>query len=389
MATAVSPELAAKKAAETPEAAPMKAAISLSNLKQALKIVGMAIERTATIPILQCVRMEQIPDGLALEATTLNVYVRAVVKELGGPEKPVVIPAEKFTAWTKLLAGDDVKISATDRRATMQCGRSRAVLPVMPAASWPSNEVYGMKAEGITLTQGDFARALRFVMIAVCQEESRYTLNGVLLQGDGERLRLVATDGHRLMAYTLPCTEKITLLLPSRFIKALLPLLNDEDGGVDLCFSDRMILSSIDADMRVYVASTKLTGQFPNWEAVMPSGKRTEITVNAKEMLASLERCGLLSDERSGCVRLTFDEQITIEASSSQSGEATETVDCKGHPQQKLYIGVNGAYLTDLVKRLDGEITISLPDTNQSPLLIKATPHEGETLGYVVMPMRV
>ena len=89
---------------------------------------------------------------------------------------------------------------------------------------------------------------------------------------------------------TLPCTEKITLLLPSRFIKALLPLLNDEDGGVDLCFSDRMILSSIDADMRVYVASTKLTGQFPNWEAVMPSGKRTEITVNAKEMLASLER---------------------------------------------------------------------------------------------------
>jgi DNA polymerase-3 subunit beta len=389
MAKVVSPELAAKKAAETPEAPPMKAAITLSNLKHALKIVGVAIERTTSIPILSCVRMEQIPDGLALEATNLEVYVRAVVKELGGPVKPVVIPAEKFTAWTKLLAGDDVKISATDRHATMQCGRSRAVLPIVSAANWPSNEVYGMKAEGITLTQGDFARALRFALIAMSTEESRYTLNGVLLQGNGEQLRLVATDGHRLMVYTLPCTEKINLLLPCGFIKALLPLLTDDDGGVDLCFNDRMILSSIDAEMQVYVASTKLTGTFPNWEAVMPSGKRTEITVNAKELLSSLERCGLLSDERSGCVRLTFDEQITIEASSSESGEATETVSCKGRPEEKLSIGVRGEYLTDLVKRLDGEITISLPNDNQSPLLIKVAPHEGETLGYVVMPMRI
>jgi DNA polymerase-3 subunit beta len=380
-------EKPAKK--EEPDAPPMKAAIKLSNLKAALKIVGMAIDRTATIPILQCVRMEQIEAGMALEATNLEVYVRAVVKELGGPEKPVLVPAEKFTAWTKLLAGDDVKISSTDRRATMQCGRARAVLPVMSATSWPSNEVYGMKGEGITLTQGDFARALRFALIAISDEESRYMLSGALLQGNGEKLQLVATDGHRLMVYTLPCTEKITLLLPGRFIKALLPLLNDEDGGVDLTFNEKMILASIDADMRVYVASTKLKGQFPNWETVMPSGARTEITVDAKAMLASLERCGLLSDERSGCVRLTFDEQITVEASSTESGEATETVDCKGHPKEKLYIGVNGEYLTDLLKRLDGDITISLPDTNQSPLLIKAAPHDGETLGYVVMPMRV
>jgi DNA polymerase-3 subunit beta len=327
MATAISPELAAKKPAETPESAPMKAAISLSNLKYALKIVGMAIERTATIPILQCVRMEQIQDGLALEATNLDVYVRVVMQELGGPEKPVVIPAEKFTAWTKLLAGDDVKISATDRRATMKCGRARAVLPVLPVTNWPSNEVYGMKAEGITLTQGDFARALRFALIAMSTEESRYTLNGILMQGNGEQLRLVSTNGHCLVVYTIPCTDKINLLLPGRFIKTLLPLLTDEDGGVDLAFNDRMILSSIDADTRVYVASTKLAGQFPNYEAVIPKNNEVKVTAKVADLLASLERCALLSEERSGLVVLNFGKQIVITAASSANGESEETVD--------------------------------------------------------------
>jgi len=351
--------------------------------------VGMAIERTATIPILQCVRMEQIQDGLALEATNLDVYVRVVMQELGGPEKPVVIPAEKFTAWTKLLAGDDVKISATDRRATMKCGRARAVLPVLPVTNWPSNEVYGMKAEGITLTQGDFARALRFALIAMSTEESRYTLNGILMQGNGEQLRLVSTNGHCLVVYTIPCTDKINLLLPGRFIKTLLPLLTDEDGGVDLAFNDRMILSSIDADTRVYVASTKLAGQFPNYEAVIPKNNEVKVTAKVADLLASLERCALLSEERSGLVVLNFGKQIVITAASSANGESEETVDCIGSPKEPLRIGVNSEYLINLMKRLDGEVSIFLPDSNQKPLLFNATPHEGETLGYVVMPMRV
>jgi DNA polymerase-3 subunit beta len=349
----------------------------------------MAVTRTSSIPVLQCVRMQQTRDGLTFEATNLDLYIRATVKEQAGPEKPVVTPADKFTAWAKLLTGDDVKISATDRRATVQCGRSRAVLPLMPATNWPAYDAYNLNADGITLTQGDFARALRFASIAICNDESRYTLAGILLQGDGKTLTLVSTDGHRMMVYTIPCTDKINLLLPARLIKALLALLDDEDGGVDLYFNDKTILSRIDADMQVAVAANRMTGQFPGWQAVMPTGKRSEVTVNANEMLAALGRCGLLSDAKSGCVRLTFDEQITIAASSAENGEATETVDCNGRPEEKLHIGFYCDYLTDLLKHLDGEITISLPASSDSALLIQAAPHEGETLKYVVMPQRV
>lgn len=376
--------------AEKTEMAPAKAAISLANLKHALKVVGAAIQRTATIPVLQCVRMEQLPTGFALEATDLDVSIRATVAESNGFEKPTVMPAEKLIAWAKLLTGDEVKLSTTDRRATVQCGRSRAVLPIVDAKTFPTLD-FVSGADAITLKQADLARALRFAQIAVSQEESRYTLNGILLQANGTTLRLVATDGHRMMVYSRPCEEKIgDTLLPSRFVKVLLPLLESADGGVDLSLDANKILASIAAAMPVHVASRKMTGTFPNWQAVIPKGQDTTITVDAAALLSSLERCYLLANEN-GAVRITFGESIEIVGASSQDGEATETVDCAGGPAEPQLIGMNAAYLIEVLKRLSGEIQIALPTavSATSALLLKATPHDGETLDYVVMPMRV
>lgn len=374
--------------AETPAAAPAKSAISLANLKHALKVVGMAIDRTATIPVLECVRIEQLADGLALEATNIEIYIRAVMQDYNGPQTPTVIPAEKLIAWTKLLTGEVVRISKAATRATVQCDRARAVLPLVPATHWPSSETYSIATKGVNFTQGSFARALKFALISVDSSASRYTLDGVQLNGDGMQLRIVATNGHCMTLYTVPSTEKIDLLLPTRIIKALLPLLDDEDGGVDIAFTEKVILASIDADMRFYVGGTRISGQFPNWQAVYPKDPRTNVTVNAARFLESLERTMLLSDERSNCLRFTFGEQITIEGSSEQNGEAHESVDYVGKLDSPFRIALNGEYLISLAKKLSGDITIAVPADAQKPLLFKATPHEGETVEHIVMPMR-
>ena len=381
------PGLAPKE--DAPESTPSKARVSVSNLKHALKVVSAAIERTATIPVLQCVHLEQLPDGLAFEATNLDIAIRAITPETSGLDHACIMPAEKLLAWTKLLSGDEVKLSITDRRATVQCARSRAVLPVLGVGSWPQLSFKSEGEESITLKQGDLARALRFVNIAVSNDASRYTLNGILIEGDGTRLRMVATDGHRLMVYTIPCEEKIkNLLMPARFIKALLPLLADEDGGIDLAFDQNQIVASVEAAMPIHVASKKLTGQFPSWEQVMPKNK-TVITAKAGEMRSALERALLLSNKESGALKLTFTSEITIEGSDALNGEARETVDCVGAPEEPFAIGVNGGYLHDLFKLLSGDVRMAIPDSPQKPLMISADPNDTEKLDYVVMPMRL
>jgi len=372
------------------EAPPVKASISLANLKHALKVVGSAIQRTATIPILQCIRMEQLPTGLALEGTDLDISIRATAAETSGLEKALVMPAEKLIAWTKLLTGEDVKISATTHRATLQCGRPKAVLPIVDASTFPQLS-FVSKNEGITLKQGNLARALRFAQMSVSTDSSRYTLNGILIQGDGEHLRMVATDGHRMTVYNLPCEEKIAdLLAPSRFVKALLPMLSDEEGGIDLAVDDEKIVATIAAGVAINVASRKMTGQFPKWENVFPKNK-ISVRVDAGELLSSLGRCIVLSDEKSCAIDLIFEPggQLTIKGASADNGEAEESIQTGGAPESEFHTRVNGAYLHALLKILEGDITICLPETPGAALLFKATPHEGETLDYVLMPMRV
>lgn len=368
----------------------VKASISLGNLKHALKITAMASGKASVIPTLQGVRMEQISTGLALEATDLDVFVRVVLPELGGPEKPLITPAEKFHAWAKLLDGQDVTLTANSTRATVKCGRAKAVLPLIPANNWPSNEIYNLKADGTTLTQGALARALSFAQIAVSNEASRYTLNGIQIQSDGSKLSVVATEGHCLMLYTVPCEEKINLLLPGRLVKVLLPLLTDEDGGVDLTFSDTQILASIDAETKLYVGSPRMNGQFPNWQAIMPRDKRMDVKVKVADLSQSLERCALLTDEKSGAIDLTFiGQELTIHAANALHGEADEVVSYEGALKDEFKTRVNADFLRVLVKKLSGELTVCIPDSNTKALYMTAEPHEGETLGYVVMPMRM
>lgn len=365
-----------------------KATLPLASLKHALKIASAVIERKTTIPVLQCVRLDHSAAGLSVESTNMDVYMRVTMPLGTGPEKPIVLPAEKFTAWTKLLSGEDVKLSTTASRATVQCGRAKAVLPVSSAATWPSVETtLDMRADGVTLTQGSFARALRMAMLAVSEEESRYTMTAVQAQSNGETLRLVATDGYRLMVYSIPCDEKVDILLPANFVRVLLPLLTDEDGGVDLSYNEHAILAAIDADEKIRIAGLRIQGAFPNWEGAFPKEERTHVTVNAEDLTLSLERALLLADEKSTAIDLTFGEAITLNAASASEGESTEVVPCTGGPEKPIKFRVNGQYLAPVLRKLSGEISMALPAANRA-LLINSNPYDGETLGYVVMPMQ-
>jgi len=366
-----------------------KSSISLASLKHALKVCRVANSKANLIPILSGVRIEQIESGLALEATDLELYIRVVIPELAGPTRAIVTPAEKFAAWTQLLSGETVQISATQKRATVKCGRGKATLPLLSATDWPANDVYALQGATTTLTQGAFARALRFAQITLGEDNPRLALNGVKVIGDGTRLRLVSTDGHCLVLYTLPSEEKIDLLLPARMVKAILPLITDEAGGVDVVFDSRRILASIDADVKTYVGGNQMTGQYPRWEAIMPTDKRSNVTVNAADLLASLERCFVMSDERTSAIDVTFSGgEITLHAADVAHGEADETVPFSGDFTGELRTRINGSFLKVLLRKLDSELVIALPDNNSKALLFKAQPHEGETLDYIIMPMR-
>jgi DNA polymerase-3 subunit beta len=369
----------------------LKASITLANLKHALRITSMANPKASLIPTLQGVRMEQIESGLALEATDLDVAIRVVLPELCGPQKPLITTAAKLTDWAKLLTGDqDVQISADANRATVKCGRAKVQLPVIPASNWPEMP-FDQKLDGVTLTQGPLTRALKFAQVSIGDDEKGYTLSAAHIEGDGKRLQVVATTGHTLMAYSIPSDAKINLLLPARFVKVLLPLLADENGGVELAANEAKIAATIDADFKTQIAHGRLAGQFPKWQSLIPKDPATVVKVKSADLLAPLDRVFLLTDEKGRAVDFVFTQnEITMRAANSADGEAEDSTPCECPlaAGEEYKIRLNPVYVRDLLRKLDGEVVIELPAGSGKPALFKAQPHEGESFDYVVMPMR-
>ncbi|MGA7887630.1 MAG: DNA polymerase III subunit beta [Acidobacteriaceae bacterium] len=370
-------------------APPAKASISTKNLQHALKLVSGIAERATTIPVLQALRLEQRSEGLAAEATNLDLSIRVLLGQESGLTAPIITPAHKLAAWAKLLTADDVAISATDARMTVCCGRARAVLPLMSAGLWPELK-FAVEGAELTLGVEELSRALGFAILATSVEESRYTLNTVLLAGDGQHLRLVATNGHTLLVYTLPNKATINEMLPRGMVKALLPLLA-EAQGVGLEFGADAILATLPGDAPVFLSSRRITGRFPQWQPVLPKAEdRMAIALKAGDLLRSLERCALLSPVESSAVRFEFSaDELKMTSANAEAGEAEEVLSCAG-PKQPIRISLNADYVLEFMKKLpaDGEITVLPPPDATQAMLFQASPAKEECVDYVVMPMR-
>jgi len=370
-------------------AATTKATISLDHLRQALKIIEPALAGKTTIPVLHSVRMEQLPEGLAVHATDLEIAIRALIPENTELDRVLLISSDRFLSWVKLLAGEVVKISANAARASVSCGRSKSAIPTYGAGAGPSYQPFNLsegEAQAIKLAQADLARLFKFGGFAM-GDESRFALNQALLVGNGKTLRIVTTDGHRLAIYDMASRVEVNQLLPKRFIRAVQSVLNDE-GDITIKSTPASQLAEIAADIPVFIQCVKSASSFPAYEKAIPASHDVAISFSAAEMYGALGRCLSMGDRSTNALALRFSaDEILIHSSDAQAGESDEVISATGGPETPITIRLNGKYVVDGLKPLDGDAEILLSRAPQSALTIRATPKPDELYQYVIMPL--
>jgi len=222
----------------------------------------------------------------------------------------------------------------------------------------------------------------------MAQQDIRYYLNGLLMVLEDGKLKLVATDGHRLAfasrdieAKKLPKQE---IILPRKTIIELAKLMSDSDDPVDI------ELSASQARFKfgdVLLVSKLVDGKFPDYSRVIPQNQPKSLTLNRAAFLQSLQRAAILTSDKFRGVRWVLsDGTLKIICSNTEQEEAQEEldVDYKGEP---LDIGFNVGYMLDVLNNLDvTEIVCGLGDASSSALI---TVPEKSDFKYVVMPMRI
>ena len=228
---------------------------------------------------------------------------------------------------------------------------------------------------------------------AIANEESRYTLNGALMVLKPESITMVATDGHRL-SHIERSGEKfdgisgeMKTLIPKKAMDELKSLLDGTDTEtIDFAKDESTLYFRIGPRL---LTSRQLTGQFPNYEAVLPKDNSKSITVNGEDLSAAISRVAQFADERSRAVRIKLEKgELKLSASSTESGESEDSLETNynGDP---LTVGFNAQYVLDFLKAVGaGEVKLELKDA-QSAGQLRPANSEDYKYRYIVMPMRI
>jgi DNA polymerase III subunit beta len=371
----------------------MEITVSKFELLRELTATQGVVERKTTIPILSNYLFEASGDKLILTATDLDLSLRTSCIAKVKKEGSCTIPARKLHDYVKLLPDADITIKLLENHwVSIRCGRSNTKMVGMARSNFPSLPVFptaGVVKIPAQVLRGMIART----GFAIAHEESRYTLNGALMVLKPESITMVATDGHRL-AHVERSGEKfegvsgeMKTLVPKKAMDELKSLLDSTDAEtIEFAKDESTLYFRIGGRV---LTSRQLTGQFPNFEAVLPKDNNKSITLHGEELGAAISRVAQFADERSRAVRLRLDKgELKLSASSTEAGESEDSIetDYTGDP---LAIGFNAQYLIDFLKAVGaGDVKLELKDA-QSAGQLRPAESEDYKYRYIVMPMRI
>jgi DNA polymerase-3 subunit beta len=377
------------------QGAAMEITVSRQDLVRELTATQSVVERKTTIPILSNFLIEAEGDRLNITATDLDQAIRtsAAVKV----KKPgaCTIPARKLYDYIKLLPEGDISIKLLENHwVQIRSGRSNTKMVGMARANYPQvPEFPSVAATSISLIA--LKTLIARTIFAISNEESRYTLNGALLVIKAESLAMVATDGHRLSYVEKPneLLEGISgekrVLIPRKALQELQQLLGNSDADkVEFADDEHTLFFRVGHRT---LSTRKLSGQFPNFEAVMPRDNTKFAVVRSSELSAAIQRVAQFADERSGAIKLRLEgNELKISSNSAESGESEDTIDTpySGDP---IMVGFNSVYILDFLKALgnEGEVRLEFKDSQSAGQMRPEDPDAEYKYRYVLMPMRI
>ena len=367
--------------------------IKRDTLLKSLNFAHNIIERKNTLPILSNVLLEVKDNKLSIVATDLDLVFYDEITDL-----KITKDGSTTTSATvlhdllrKLPSNLDVIFSLKDEnKLSISAESSKFNLLCLPVDNFP-NFSDSFNNEGITLNKKGFLSLLNKNKISMSNDETRHYLNGIFIhttESNGKfYITGVATDSHRLSSSSMliESSGKIkSFILPKKTVFQLCSFLEASD--------EKILLYSSDTKIQFKIGNSKITskiidGKFPDYQKVVPKNNSKILSVNAKDLINSVERVTTVSIDRKEGVKITLDkDNIQLFVNSSSSGEGKETLKAN-YSSDPLTVSFNSRYLLDIASEIEDEsITMNLQDAVSPVLVLDKSDKQSY---FVIMPMKI
>src|SRR5512146_2757658 len=380
--------------AGTAQGTAMDITVSKFDLLKELTATQGVVERKTTIPILSNFLFEASGDKLSITATDLDLSLRTSCSVKVKKEGSCTIPARKLYDYVKLLPEGEISLKLLENHwVNIRSGRSNTKMVGMARSNFPSVPMFPA-ANVVKIPAQALRTMISKTIFAISNEESRYTLNGALMVLKPESLTMVATDGHRLAhiektGAAMEVSGELKTLVPRKAMAELASLLSGNDAEfVEFAKDESTLFFRIGGRL---LTSRQLTGQFPNYEAVLPRDNNKSVTVHCDELSAAIQRVAQFADERSNAIRMRVEKnELKISSSNTETGESEDSLET-AYAGDPLVIGFNSQYLLEFLKVVNtGDVRFEFKDAQSAGQLRPDEPSDSEyRYRYIVMPMRI
>ena len=366
----------------------MKFTITREQLQEGLAAVAAAVPAKSTLPVLANVLVEATKQGLRLSATDLDIAVSTVAPAEVDTEGAITLPAKKLIDIARELPSAPIRFTAAgEQRVGIECGRSKFKLLGLPKEEFPSFPA--VKFDGAWKAGAGLAHKLvGHVAFAASTEESRPILNGVLWEMRPDRMRMVATNGHRLAKMDVPAKggSNADLIVPPKALDQLRRLF-PADADLEIARSDNHLGIRSGGTL---VFSRLIEGPYPNYEQVIPRENDKAATVDKAAMAAALRRMSVVASDQTHRIRLAFaGGTVKFSVQTPDLGEAQDelAVTYEGEP---LEIGFNATYVLEILKYMPtDEIRMTFKAPERAATIEPVGWDDPASYMALVMPLRL
>jgi DNA polymerase-3 subunit beta len=365
----------------------MKAVVNSKSLKDALKVVSLAVAKRHTLPITNNVALKAEGDTLQLIATDLEVVlvhtIPAIVHESGSTTVPCKVLASTVKGYKGTVTIDDS--NPDDELLTVSCGGSQSVLSTISAEDFPPIPLPKISDKFYIVDAERFKQAIDQTVFCCASEDTRPVLTGVCVTVNGH-MELAAADGFRLGIADIPCQgPETTVIIPGHTMSLLAKLL--DVGNVSMMTNGERVWFDLGDTM---IASQLVQGTFPNYEALIPHEKTVTAILPREEMLQAVNSASPVCNDGSGILRMfgdTVHNELYLSAHAEQVGDFEQTVPAylTAKKPEEARIAFNVRYLSEMLGAIDTEMVEAQFTTPSSPGLFVPVGHNGYK--HLIMPM--
>lgn len=367
----------------------MKYTCQKSDLCEVLPNVAKAASAKTPMEALSAICLRVSGQELELTGYDLELGIRTQIPAAVEEEGVVLTDSRLFAELVRRMPDGVLQIETDDHlKITITGGGTSCQLPGMRADEYPDLPDIEQE-QGAVIPQSLLKNMIDQTIYAVSLDETKPIFTGELIEMADDALNIVALDNYRMALRTEPLAgqESMKFVVPAKALREIEHLLGDDEKNENPC---KIRLDQHHAMFEIghYIVYTRLlAGDFINYRRSIPENTKTEVTLSRRELMDSLERCGLLiSEKNKTAVRFQFEEDRVLISCQNVVGSVDDQLSCDMNGE-KMVIGFNNRYLLDAVRAVQSDkVRLFLTAADRAVKIMEA---DGDGSVAIIMPVQV